>query len=84
MGTQMSGVLVKPMAIGNWSPYSEAFPVPTVYLDIHSDQPGYFVAADNLAQGQLIAEHAISCGSQRIAVIGTSEYMQRWRFALRA
>lgn len=76
MGTQMSGVLVQPMAIGDWRPYSEAFPVPTVYLDIHSDQPGYFVAADNLAQGQLIAEHAISCGSQRIAVIGTSEYMQ--------
>ena len=76
MGTQMSGVLVQPMATGEWHPYSDPFPVPTVYLDIHSDQPGYFVAADNLAQGQLIAEHAISCGSQRIAVVGTSEYMQ--------
>lgn len=75
-GTQMAGVLVQPMATSDWKPRNDTLPIPTVYLDTHSDQPGYFVAADNLAQGQLIAEHAISCGAQRVAVVGTTQYKQ--------
>lgn len=75
-GTQMAGVLVQPLATGDWKPYSEILPIPTVYLDTHSDQPGYFVAADNLAQGELIADHAISCGARRVSVVGTTQYKQ--------
>ena len=37
---------------------------------------GSFVAADNVAQGRLIAQHALSCGSRRIVVIGEAQFMQ--------
>ncbi len=58
MGTQMSGILVQPLTGKDWSPRAGVLPIPVVYLDTHSDLPGYFVAADNVAQGRLIAEHA--------------------------
>ena len=73
MGTQMAGILVQPMFVYGWEP-KEAPSVPTVYLDFHSSNPGYFVGADNVAQGRLIAEHAVGCGARRIAVIGKDEF----------
>ncbi len=76
MGSQMSGVLVQPMASSEWEPPAHTAPIPTVYLDIHCDQPGYYVAADNRAQGRIIAEHAVQCGATRVAVIGRSAFMQ--------
>ena len=76
LGTQVAGVLVQPMAGRDWRPQVSTGPVPTVYLDIHSDEPGYFVAADNEAQGALVAEHAVSCGAHRVAVFGQTEFMQ--------
>ncbi len=76
MGTQMSGVLVQPMAALDWRPAMTKMPVPIVHLDIHCAEPGYFVAADNEAQGRIIAEHAISCGATHIAVVGRSAFMQ--------
>ena len=76
MGTQMSGVLVQPMASPDWHPTMTKMPVPIVHLDIHCDEPGYFVAADNEAQGRIIAEHAIARGATRIAVIGRAAFMQ--------
>ena len=76
MGTQMSGVLVQPMATPDWRPQMTRMPVPIVHLDIHCTEPGYFVAADNEAQGRIIAEHAISHGAKRIAVIGRAAFMQ--------
>lgn len=73
MGTQMSGILVQPLAGKDWAPRAGVLPIPVVYLDTHSEQPGYFVAADNVAQGRLIAEHAISLQARRIAVVGRAE-----------
>ena len=55
MGTQMSGVLVQPMAALDWRPAMTKMPVPIVHLDIHCAEPCYFVAADNEAQGRIIA-----------------------------
>lgn len=76
MGTQMSGVLVQPMATNDWEPPAHGAPIPTVYLDIHSELPGYFVAADNEAQGRIIAEHAVQCGAAHVVVIGRSAFVQ--------
>ena len=76
MGTQMSGGLVQPMAKPDWHPQMAKMPVPIVHLDIHCTEPGYFVAADNEAQGRIIAEHAISHGATHIACIGRSAFMQ--------
>lgn len=76
MGTQMSGVLVQPMASPDWQPALTRMPVPIVHLDIHSSEPGYYVAADNEAQGRIIAEHAASRGATHIAVVGRAAFMQ--------
>ena len=73
MGTQVAGILVQSMFVYGWGP-KEAPSIPTVYLDFHSSNPGYFVGADNVAQGRLIAEHAVGCGARRIAVIGKDEF----------
>lgn len=75
-GTQMAGILVQPMVGSGWQPANNSAAIPTVYLDIHSDKPGYFVAANNKAQGRLIAEHALDCGRRRVAVVGQPEFMQ--------
>ena len=72
-GTQMAGIMVQPLFVYGWQP-REATSIPTVYLDFHSSNPGYYVGADNVAQGRLIAEHAVSCGAHRIAVIGKDEF----------
>ena len=73
MGTQMAGIMVQPMFTYGWQPpLAPSFP--TVYLDFHSDQPGYFVGADNVAQGRLIAEHTVTQGARRIVVIGLDEF----------
>ena len=76
MGMQMAGVMAQPMAGPGWRPAGRRSAVPTVYLDIHSDAPGYFVAADNVAQGRLVAQHAIDTGAHRVAVVGRADFMQ--------
>lgn len=76
MGTQMSGVLEQPMTSNDWTPPRTDSSIPTVYLDIHCDLPGYYVAADNIAQGRIIAEHAITCGASHVAVIGRLAFTQ--------
>lgn len=51
-------------------------PVPIVHLDVHCSEPGYYVAADNEAQGRIIAELAIARGARHIAVVGRAAFMQ--------
>ena len=76
MGAHMAGVLVQPMASTSWKPSLEKTPVPVVYLDVHSSSLKNHVAADNEAQGRLIAEHAIACGARRLAVVGEAKLTQ--------
>ncbi len=76
MGTQMSGVMVQPMASPDWHPGLTKMPVPIVHLDIHCSEPGYYVAADNEAQGRIIAELAIARGAHHIVVVGRAAFMQ--------
>ena len=76
MGTQMSGVMVQPMASPDWHPAMTKMPVPIVHLDIHCSEPGYYVAADNEAQGRIIAELAIARGAHHIVVVGRAAFMQ--------
>lgn len=76
MGTQMSGVMVQPMASPDWHPAMAKMPVPIVHLDIHCSEPGYYVAADNEAQGRIIAELAITRGARHITVVGRAAFMQ--------
>lgn len=51
-------------------------PVPIVHLDIHCSEPGYYVAADNEAQGRIIAELAVARGARHITVVGRAAFMQ--------
>lgn len=76
MGTQMSGVMVQPMASPDWHPAMTKMPVPIVHLDIHCSEPGYYVAADNEAQGRIIAELAVAHGARHIIVVGRAAFMQ--------
>ena len=76
MGTQMSGVMVQPMASPDWRPTMAKMPVPIVHLDTHCSEPGYYVAADNEAQGRIIAELAIARGARHITVVGRAAFMQ--------
>ena len=76
MGTQMSGVMVQPMASPDWHPAMTKMPVSIVHLDIHCSEPGYYVAADNEAQGRIIAELAIARGAHHIVVVGRAAFMQ--------
>lgn len=73
MGTQMAGILVQPMSVYGWKP-SVTPSFPTVYLDFHSDEDGYYVAADNEAQGRLIAQHAASCGARHVLAFGANDF----------
>ena len=74
MGTQMAGIMVQPMSTYGWKPIAANTSIPRVYLDFHSTKPGYFVGADNIAQGKLIAEHALESGAKRIVVFGKDEF----------
>lgn len=76
-GTQVSGVLVSPVETVAQQP-RQAPAVPTVYLGIHSDEPGLYVAADHRAQGRIVTAHLIAQGAERIAIIGhaTSQSMK--------
>ena len=76
MGAQVAGVLVQPMVGTAWKPPLEMPPVPTVYLDVHGSGPGNYIAADNVAQGRLMLEHALSCEARAIAVVGKAQFMQ--------
>ncbi len=77
MGAQMAGILVQPMAAGdNWEPPIAETPIPTVYLNVHSEAPGLYVAADNVAEGRLLLEHAAGCGARRVALVGAPEFTQ--------
>ena len=55
------------MSVYGWKPSMATPSTPTVYLDFHSDEPGYFVGADNRAQGRLVAQHAIEAGAHHVA-----------------
>lgn len=74
MGTQMAGILVQPMSVYGWRPPLATPSTPTVYLDFHSKDPGYFVGADNRAQGRLVAQHAIDQGAHHVVVFGKDEF----------
>ena len=74
MGTQMAGIMVQPMSVYGWKPSDTRTSIPRVYLDFHSEEPGYYVGADNLAQGRLIAQHAIECNARHIVVFGKDEF----------
>jgi LacI family transcriptional regulator len=50
--------------------------IPIVYLDIHGNTPGAYVAADNEAQGRAMLEHVHSCGAHSVAVVGNAEFVQ--------
>ena len=76
LGAHVAGVLAQPMANASWSPIMDDLPVPTVFLDVHAGAHVNSVAADNAAQGKLIAEHAASRGAKRLAVIGRAEFTQ--------
>lgn len=70
MGTQVAGVLVQPPAIRDWQPPRTPPNMPLAVLDVQSSSPGHFVAADNVAVGEILARHAIQCGAKHVAVIG--------------
>ncbi|MDO4437672.1 MAG: LacI family DNA-binding transcriptional regulator [Coriobacteriaceae bacterium] len=70
MGTQVAGILIQPPAISGRALDVGQIPLPYVFLDVQSDQPGYYVAADNVAQGSVMAEHALACGARHVAVVG--------------
>ncbi len=77
MGAQMAGVLVQPMAAGeSWAPSMQKTPIPTVYLNVHSDAPGIYVAADNLAEGRMLLSHAADCDARRVCMIGAADFTQ--------
>ncbi len=69
-GTQAAGILVQPPAIKDWRPPRHPLRTPIAFLDIQNDGPGHFVAADNLALGELLARHAFQSGARRVAIIG--------------
>lgn len=70
MGTQTAGILMQPPAIKDWQPPSHLPRIPISFLDVQCDAPGYFVAADNLALGELLACHTFNSGARRVAIIG--------------
>lgn len=74
LGASVAGVLVQPQDDAHWKPPIDKSPVPTVYLDVKSDKPGYYVAADNEAQGRIVAELAVKHGVNHIAVIGDATF----------
>lgn len=69
MSTQVAGVLVQPTDTPGWKPFP-AVAAPTVYIGIHSDEPGLYVTADHRGQGRLIASHLVAKGADHIAIIG--------------
>ena len=80
MGNQVAGVLAQPYRANSWkAPVSS--PVPVVCLNSHSAEPGWYVAADNYAQGKLIATHLAIVGATHVAVIGNAA-TQRMRLRL--
>ena len=76
LGAQMAGVLVQPMADNSWEPPVQKPSIPIVFLDIHGNSPGVYIAADNEAQGRAMLEHVHSCGARRVAVVGKAEFVQ--------
>lgn len=73
MGTQISGIMVQPLAERGWKAPAVTPSTPTVFLDQQSERRGYYVGADHKAQGKLIAEHAVAVGARHVAVIGADE-----------
>ena len=47
-----------------------------ILQDLHCSEPGYYVAADNEAQGRIIAELAVARGARHITVVGRAAFMQ--------
>ena len=83
-GMQVAGILVQPLAERDWRP--PAAPVtgdaniPIVYLGIQSNEPGWFAAADNGAQGRLIPA-TWRCSARPRPSAGRSEppESERWQ-----
>lgn len=69
-GTQMAGVLVQATSAYDWEFTPSPGGIPLAYLDCHNTAPGYYVSADNIAQGRLIAEHAVECGARHVVIFG--------------
>lgn len=69
-GTQMAGVLIQIRSSYDWKQPSNPSNLPTVFLDCYSHEPGYFVGADNITQGKLIAQHAIDSCAKHVVVLG--------------
>ena len=67
-GTQLAGILVHSSTGRAGAPSPDAPPM--VFLDAAGEEPGIYVAADCEAQGRLVAEHALRCGSAHLCVIG--------------
>lgn len=78
-GTQMSGVLVQASSADLTRIAPTASRVPLAVLDAVCDGAGHYVSVDCAAQGSLIAEHAVSLGATRIAVIGRTMTPQTTR-----
>ena len=76
LGAQVAGVLVQPMVGRSWTPPINQTTVPTVYLDVHCEAPGNYIAPDNEAQGRLMLDHARACGARRVSVVGRPDFMQ--------
>jgi LacI family transcriptional regulator len=71
LGAQMAGLLLEPRADSKWRLGTEG-KIPSVALDVRGDpEHGCSVAADNRQEGRLAAEHALSLGRARIAVVAT-------------
>ena len=75
MGMQVDGILVQPVQSLEWEP-AAMHAVPVIYLDVRSGSPGYYVSADNMGQGALIARHLVTHGATHIAVIGRTSSQQ--------
>ncbi len=68
-GTQLAGILVHAQT-DVADDAGGAGDTPVVYLDTAGTGAGRYVIADCVAQGRLIAEHAISCGCRHVCVMG--------------
>ncbi|HEY0258896.1 MAG TPA: LacI family DNA-binding transcriptional regulator [Lacisediminihabitans sp.] len=69
VGAQMAGLLLEPRADSKWRLGAEG-KIPSVALDVRGDPAdGCSVAADNLQEGRLGAQHGLALGRERIAVV---------------
>lgn len=73
VGAQMAGLLLEPRADSKWRLRTQGR-IPSVALDVRGDPDyGCSVAADNRYEGRLAAEHALSLGRGKIAVVASTD-----------